>query len=74
MIFQLFFKKLRANQSAMKESSVKYFYYLYFCSSKNDQIYGMSIVKFGLETGVEVIKSDIEKVLNTLTFKIFVED
>ncbi|XP_060576890.1 complement C4-like [Ruditapes philippinarum] len=32
-------------------------------SSMNDKTYGMSIVKFGLETGVEVIKSDIEKLV-----------
>nr|ACN37845.1 complement component C3 [Ruditapes decussatus] len=32
-------------------------------SSKNKKKYGMSIVKFGLETGVEVIKSDLDKLI-----------
>ncbi|XP_060569312.1 venom factor-like [Ruditapes philippinarum] len=32
-------------------------------SSKNNDTYGMSIVKFGLETGVGVIKSDLDKLV-----------
>lgn len=33
-----------------------------FFRSKSDKEFGMSIVNFGLETGVEVVQDDLKKV------------
>ncbi|XP_053393834.1 venom factor-like [Mercenaria mercenaria] len=54
-------RRRQANRKVRATSSKKCI--RFSVSSKNEKVHGMSIVNFGLETGVEIVQDDLEKLV-----------